>query len=53
MKLHILLLIFILSAMHINAQILRLFRLTLQIDDDCWVLDTNNLTEIGMGNCQD
>ena len=24
-----------------------------KIDDDCWVIDTNNLTEIGMGNCQD
>lgn len=53
MKLHILLLVFMVSAIRIKAQILRLFRLTLEIDDDCWVLDTNNLTEIGMGNCQD
>ena len=37
----------------LNGQIVRLFRLSLQIDDDCWVIDTNNLTEIGMGNCQD
>lgn len=34
------------------SQIVPLFRLTLDLADDCWKLDTNNLTEISMGNCQ-
>lgn len=53
MKSYILLILIAVLTMQVNTQILRLFRLTLEIDDDCWVLDTNNLTEIGIGNCQD
>lgn len=36
----------------ILTQIVPLFRLSLDMADDCWKLDTNNLTEISMGNCQ-
>lgn len=37
----------------VHNEILTLFRLNSLIANNCWVMDTNNFTEIGMGNCLD
>lgn len=36
----------------VYAESLGVRKIDIEIDDSCWILDTNNLTEIGMGDCR-